>query len=146
MIVIFYGEMGSGKSYQAQSYAKRFDLPFFEGDDVVTPEMRKCVLVRPIPKKVLEDFIFNCFVPEVINRANENKGELVVAQALYSREHRRLVKDKIEEAGLKVSFFCVNVPYSQNVRQLLTRPLGPAWVYYWLLSHFFFQRGGDDDA
>lgn len=139
MITIFYGEMGSGKSCAARKYADMVHAPFFEGDDVVTPAMRKCILFRPIPRAVLEDFLFNHFVPEVVRRAFMER-DLVVSQALYSRTDRLRIKSVLQSHGHEAKFVLVNIP----LRQLLSRPMGFRWVYYWLLTHFFFQK--DDNA
>lgn len=138
-ITIFYGEMGSGKSYRARRFALNLGIDFYEGDDAVTPAMKKCILVRPIPKDVLEDFLFNSLTPAIHERARE-VPHLVVAQALYSREHRLRIKDALQTLGHNVQYILVKVPTWQNVRQLLTRKRGPMWVAYWAMNHFFFEE------
>lgn len=143
-VTIFYGEMGSGKSYTAAKYANDFGLDFYEGDDAVTPEMQRYVLNRPIPKRVIEDFLYNHFVPAVAARAVEG-GNLVVAQALYRREHRDQVHKRLAAMGHLVEFRLVKVPVWRNLKQLFGRKLGTFWVLYWLLNHPFFQEGDGPD-
>ena len=131
LITVFYGEMGAGKSHRAREHASRWGVPFYEGDDAVTPEMQRYVLNRPIPKRVLDDFLYGHLVPAVLKRA-ETTSHLVTCQALYRREHRRRVRELLEAAGHQVTFVLVSVPARRNLRQLWGRRLGLFWVlYHW---------------
>lgn len=138
-VTIYYGEMGSGKSYSAQKYAERQGLPFYEGDDAVTPEMQRYVLKLPIPPKVLNDFPYGHLVPEIELRATM-VPHLVVAQALYREEHRAKIKVLLEAHGHQVEYVLVRVPVMQNLRQLWGRKYGFFWVTYWLMNHAFSSR------
>lgn len=138
-ITIFYGEMGSGKSYTAQKYADENGIQFYEGDDAVTPAMQSYILKRPIPPDVLYDFMYRNLVPEIHVRACTTE-HLVVAQALYLKEHREGIRRVLEAYGHTVEYVLVKVPVLRNLRQLLSRKYGVFWVAYWLMNHAFFEE------
>lgn len=143
-IEVFYGEMGSGKTFMAKemlalNYAK---ADFFEGDDVVTEEMMEYVRkFLPIPKEILDNYIYHHFIPEIVLRAqNSKKDILYVAQALYRKEHRDFLKEYLTKQGFSVSMTEIKTSFIKNAKQLMSREHGARWVAYWLVNKPFFQR------
>lgn len=135
---IFYGEMGSGKTYLGRRDAEKLGCTFLEGDDLIPPGMAALVRnFKPLPKSVLDDYVKNHLVPAIVNAART--GDVVVAQALYRREHRDYVGGRLASEGFSVRWTLCRVPLWQNFRQLWGRPRGLRWVLYWLLSKPFFQ-------
>lgn len=142
-IYIFFGEMGCGKSYCGERYAKKHGFKFFEGDSVVTPRMMdKVVKFKPITRDLIEEYLDVLF--EEIARQAETCENLVVAQALYTDEDRKDLKIFLECLGYKVKMWWVKVPLMQNVRGLMTRKDGWKWVLYWLFNKPFFQKPAHD--
>ena len=138
-VTIFYGEMGSGKSYRAKKIAERHDLPFLEGDDLIEGEMlRKVVNFQPLTKEEIDDFIHYKLFHEICDRGVNT--HLVVSQALYRRENRDRLKKQLEDRGFIVNYHLVKVPFTQNLKQLWGRRNGLKWIAYWLLNKPFFQE------
>ena len=139
-VVVFFGEMGSGKSHCAREFAGEHGYEFFEGDSVVTRELLdRSGRFKPIPRGVIREFV------QVLSRAVEERARmsrsshLVVAQALYLDEDRLAFQRYLNEHGLFVRWFWVRTGFFQHVRQLLSRPKGTRWVPYMLVNKPFFQ-------
>lgn len=139
-VIVFFGEMGSGKSWCAKRFAESAGHEFFEGDSVVTHELLdRSGRFKPIPRGVIREFV------QVLSRAVVDRAAattvptLVVAQALYLEEDRLAFGRYLEEHGLAVSWQWVRTPIIKHVRNLLTRPKGLRWVGYMLMSKPFFE-------
>lgn len=138
-VYIFFGEMGCGKSYCAKQFAERHDFEFFEGDSVVTPKMLERVLkFKPLTEDMIEEYM------DVLTEAIANKMEstdyLVVSQALYRNINREDLLSFLESLGYQVRMWWVRVSWWRNIKNLLTRPNGWGWIYYWLINKPFFQK------
>lgn len=138
-VMLLVGEMGSGKNYWGEKWSYELDIPFFDGDTVVTPEMAERVKnFKPLTKELIDDYVYNHFGPEVFQRAWED--HLIVAQALYREEHRAWIVRQLEERGHVVRVIHIATPFLQNMEQLWTRPNGLKWIFFWLLNKPFFQK------
>ena len=137
-IYIFFGEMGSGKSYRGSRFAKDQDFKFFEGDSVVTPKMMERVRkFKPISKEMLEEYmdvLADAIADQMVDTEN-----LVVSQAFYRDEDRKSMITFLECLGYRVKMWLVKVRFWQNVKNLLTRQDGWKWIMYWLINKPFFQ-------
>lgn len=137
-VTIFFGEMGCGKSFCALAYAKRHGFKFFEGDNVVTARMlSKVKSFKPIPLDALKEYVE--VLAQAIDDQAQNCDNLIVAQALYLDNHRQYIRLFLEEHGYQVRFWLVKTHWWRNVRNLLSRPQGWKWVYYWLMNKPFFE-------
>lgn len=137
-IYIFFGEMGCGKSYCGSRFAKRHDIKFFEGDNVIPARMLERVLkFKSITRDMLEEYMD--VLSESIAKEMETCDHLVVAQALYADNDRKDLKTFLECLGYKVKMWWVQVPLWRNVQNLLTRPDGWKWALYWLFNKPWFQ-------
>lgn len=138
MIYFLFGEMGAGKNFVGEQLAKELGCDFFDGDIVIPPEMADRVSkFRPLSKKMINDFVDNHLIPAILERAS---GDLVVAQALYNRRHRRKVVKSLDN----VKMIYVSPPrIYTHLRRLLKRRRGFRWVIYFLLSKLFFQKPRD---
>lgn len=144
-ITIFFGEMGCGKSYCGSRYAQKLGMDFFEGDSVVTPAMMERVSkFQPLTKEMVEEYIgvlSDCIADKMVESELRFDFEgLVVSQALYRDEHRRSLTSFLEALGYQVRWRWVKVSAWRNMKNLLTRPNGWKWVYYWMLNKPFFQK------
>lgn len=138
-IVLFFGEMGSGKSYLGKRYAEENDLTFVEGDRLLSPEMRARVERFLPPTKEQLDSLIESLRTNVATLARVLPRGVVVSQALYRNEHRQALIDFWGSAGYEVTCFWVRPSFRQNMDQLLSRRRGFRWVLYWLVSKPWFQ-------
>jgi gluconate kinase len=139
-VTIFYGEMGSGKTYQGRREAERLGALFLEGDTYIPSNMLDRVKeFKPLGNALLNDYVFNHLTPAIVRAAATQ--DIVVAQALYQRKHRRYIESKLASLGITTLWIKCSVPFLQNLAQLWARPQGLRWVAYWLFSKPFFQGG-----
>jgi len=150
-ITIFFGEMGCGKSYCGARYAQKHGYHFFEGDSVVPPAMMERVSkFQPLTKEMVEEYIgvlSDTIADKMLDLEKEDRFNfegLVVSQALYRDEHRHSLTIFLESLGYHVRWRWVKVPFWRNIQNLLTRPSGWKWVYYWLINKPFFQKPTHD--
>jgi gluconate kinase len=137
-IIILYGEMGCGKSYHSSRLAWDLGWTVLEGDDCIPEEMAQRIKsFRPIPLEMIQSYLLDYLVP-AIQTLDGHRG-LVVAQALYRRDHRELVSQKLQELGHEVELRRIESPFLRHMKQLWGRPQGFRWVLYGLLSKPFFQ-------
>lgn len=136
-VLILYGEMGCGKTHRGKIYARGMGCDFLEGDDFIPWEMKARVAgFKPLSKEMLDNYVHNYLAPAIIN---QNSDDIVVAQALYLREHRAFLQAYLELHDYKVILERVPCPFWRNVKQLWARPNGFKWVLYWLMNKPFFQ-------
>lgn len=140
-VIIFFGEMGCGKSYCASRYAEEHGCPFFEGDSVATPELiERASKFKPLTREIIRKYV-QVLADAIIGTARYTEAPtLIVSQALYLDEDRAHLAQCLQEAGFNVCFWWVKCSLYRNVRNLLTRPRGLQWVYYWLINKPFFQK------
>ena len=140
---IVFGEMGAGKNFQGERLAKRLKLPFFDGDDVVPPEMAERVhRFGFLPADMVSAFVAGPLFDAIVKRSSD-KG-IVVAQALYRDKDRRALRGMLYAAGFDVCFALVRAPFVRNAAQIASRPKGFRWFCYWLGSKPFFERPTHD--
>lgn len=138
-IIIYFGEMGSGKTYNGRRTALDLRMEFFDGDDVATPEMRERIArFKPLTKEMIKPFIKR-LTAAIVSLATMYDG-LVVSQALYSRSDRARLNATLTALGFKVEWRWVQTPLWQNMKQLYSRPSGARWVAYWLIHKPFFEK------
>jgi gluconate kinase len=76
-IYIFFGELGSGKSYCGVRYAEKYGYEFFEGDSVVTSRMmEKVSKFKPIPRDIIEEYM------EVLANTITDKAQNMTSNSL----------------------------------------------------------------
>jgi len=138
-VYIFFGEMGSGKSYVGSRFAQSKDFKFFEGDSVVPPRMMERVSkFKSISEDMLEEYMDA--LADAIADEMTTCDNLVVSQALYRDEDRKSLKLFLECLGYRVQMYWVQTRWHRNIQNLLTRQNGWKWVLYWLLNKPFFQK------
>lgn len=142
LIILLFGEMGSGKSYLAKSCAPP-EMEFVEGDELVPEYMREAVgKFKPVTADMRKGLVKNLkYTVAKIARDTAGMG-VVVSQALYRDEDRRELLDYWHnECCFAVTAYYVKTGSRwQNMRQLLKRPNGWRWVAYWLGSKPWFQE------
>ena len=137
-IIIMYGEMGSGKSYLGERYAKQQGMAFLEGDDFLPPAMASRIAqFKPVTPDMIKRYLLEYLIPVILGEVDA-RG-LVVSQALYLREHRKMLVERLRFHGHEVELQHVRAPFWRHMRQLWNRPQGARWVLYGLLNKPFFQ-------
>jgi hypothetical protein len=138
-IHIFFGEMGVGKNYHAERYAKEHRCVFFDGDSVIPPKMKERITnFQSLDELTVKGYIVMHLLPAIYQRAVLSVDDLVVAQALYRNASRLSIRDFLEGKGFRVRFHWVIPSVWQNLKQLWT-DRGYRWVWYWLRNKPFFQ-------
>lgn len=138
-IIIMYGEMGSGKSYQGARLAAEAGMVFLEGDDYLPGLMAyRIERFKAITPDMIKSYILNHLIPAI--HAHYSPKGLVVAQALYLKEHRELLVSHLKLHGYKVELVRIETPFLRHMRQLWSRPKGAFWVLYGLANKPFFQQ------
>lgn len=136
-VLILFGEMGSGKNYWGEKFSQSYGLPFFDGDDVVTEEMRECISkFKPLNKDMIKRFV-PLLANAIADRAEENG--LVVAQALYTKRDREFIRQFLVCLGYDVEMRWIKTSLWRNLKQLYSRKNGMKWIVYWLVHKPFFQ-------
>ena len=141
-IVLFFGEMGAGKTYWAKEYQTEHpQLWFIEGDELVPVDMQAYVKKFKLPTKdMVERLVLRIAnLPALTPVDSQCKG-FVICQALYRNGHREFLLNHWKRLGYNVQAVWIRVPFWQNIRQLLKRPQGWKWLAYWLLNKPFFQK------
>jgi len=133
MIRIFYGEMGSGKSYWGKKFAEFEGINFIEGDDFL-PEALKHKVDRAqlLTPEEVDSYIRDCLIPAL----KKIDQPTIVSQALYRREHRKLISNNVDN----VEWVLITAPFFQHMKQLFSRKHGFKWVVNALLSKVFFEK------
>lgn len=148
-IVFVIGEMGSGKSYQASKFAKyNPKYTHIEGDDALTWYNKilgfLCKNSAWYCKYVsVEHFVKNVFVPW-IEKKLELYDHIIVSQALYFRDHRKILSDYFSK--YKVKFIFINTPVEQLDDQLLKRSHGKYWRWYGRQNRKYFELPINSEA
>jgi gluconate kinase len=138
-IYILYGEMGMGKNYRGERWAKELGDVFFDGDHVLPASMRKRISAfKLVTPDAIEQYIKFNLAPAILRLAKTQN--VVVAQALYLRSHREHLEWLLKGAGHEIKFIPIRVPFWQHMRQLWSRPQGWRWVLFALMNKPFFQH------
>lgn len=139
-IYILFGEMGSGKNYRGERLAESLGVPFFDGDEVISDEMRRCVeKFKPMNSEMIQAYM-DILEVEIVRRAEATEGDLVVAQALYSDMNRKNLFMALRNWNYSVQPIWVRVSMKDNAKYLMNRPQGWRWVMYWLMNKPFFEK------
>ena len=146
MVIVTFGEMGSGKSRVGLELSRT--LPgrwgFYEGDDArpwytrvlgfLTKDNNGCC-TRYVS---VEHFVRNSLIPAIV-RESAQHPQLVVAQALYFRDHRELIVAELNKRGIKCRFVHVLTPVGLQDEQLRLRNCGCCWRRYNRLNRQYFE-------
>lgn len=145
MIWLLFGEMGVGKNYVGERLARHLGCPFFDGDDVIPDWMMwKIEKFRILSLGELDRYTSKHLIPAIYSRHELGK-DLVVAQALYRRRHRRMILEGQGTLGSGLVGRVVPVwlkPPSTitHAKRLLGREHGFSWLVYALVTKPFFQK------
>lgn len=140
VIVVLFGEMGSGKSYMGKKIAQANGLDFIEGDDFIPFDMKERTdRFLPPTKQDLRGFVDTMKLSAKL-KAIDSKNGIVLSQALYVNEHREELMEYWKKFGYDVDMLWVKVGFWRNLKQLWSRPKGLRWIIYWLISKPFFQK------
>jgi gluconate kinase len=144
MIYVLFGEMGIGKNYVGEKLAEHLGCIFFDGDDVLPPDLQdKVRRIRPLSRRDIDRFVTKRLIPALHGIAvvvEEGGSDAVVAQALYMRKHRQEIVDAL---GGPEHVRLIHLPspsFLIHMGRLLKRRRGIRWMLLGLMSKPFFQK------
>jgi gluconate kinase len=142
MIYLLFGEMGVGKNYVGERMARQLGAIFYDGDDAI-PEWMWRKIRRFVPPSLvdLDRYIAEHLIPMIHNLVVNNSAyDLVVAQALYRRRHRRMIIDFMEQQKCAIiPVWLVSPSFLVHAGRLLGRERGLRWLTYCLMCKPLFQ-------
>lgn len=139
-IKILFGEMGGGKNYWGEKIAQDNGYTFLDGDTLATPEMiNRVSQFKSMTRKMIIEYIDKLTIA-ISEQARQANNGLVVAQALYFDEDRKIMRYALTHVGFNVQFIWVKTPFWRNLNQIFSRPEGFKWSLYWLANKPFFQK------
>lgn len=142
-VFVVFGEMGIGKNFVGELLAQRFKVPFIDGDTMLPPELEaKVKKFMPLTPAEVDSFVKDHLVPGMIDLLKvQNDPGMVLAQALYMREHREYIAKAIKRMGLTPVFVYIPVhSLLVHLSRLWSRPRGLYWALYGLVNKPFFQK------
>jgi gluconate kinase len=139
--------MGVGKNYVGERLAESLECKFLDGDIFVPKKMaNKVARFSPLSQEDIDNYITEHLIPGIEKHLqpqsqSQPQQDLVVAQALYRKEHRDQIQRHFgQEENCK--FILITAPLLTNLKRLLKRDKGFRWVVYALLNRPFFQSEG----
>lgn len=140
MIYLLFGEMGAGKNHVGELMAQQLGCEFFDGDTVIPEHMLQKVLsFKLFSASDLDQYVRLHLLPAIQSRHVEGQ-DLVVAQALYRREHRDIILNHQPFQG-QITPVWITVPsFFTHKARLVRRKQGFHWLLYWLACKPFFQQ------
>lgn len=130
-LIIIFGEMAMGKNFVGKLLAEEFGFYFYDGDEALVDGQK----LRN--KEDVDSFVKNQLIPEIEKQVNKNP-KLVVSQALYFEEHRKMILDHFKE-NMPVRFIHVTASSVVQRERLLQRPEADSWLSYAARSHRRFE-------
>lgn len=139
MLYVLFGEMGIGKNYVGERLATHLGCEFFDGDLVVPQSMAEKVMAfKPLSLEDIDDYVHNHLIGAIEQRLTPGK-KLVVAQALYLRQHRDVIRRRFSKHGVKMVYLPVPSRVT-HMKRLYSRENGLKWAAFGLFNAFFFER------
>ncbi len=99
MQLILFGLSGSGKNYVGEILAKEFGYHFWDGDSVLTGEMRDCIKNKQPFTQTMRD-TFTAVIINHINRLTKEYVDVVIAQGFYKERNRCQIQHAVPAAQL----------------------------------------------
>tara|TARA_Y100001935_G_C17098730_1_gene404887 strand:- start:122 stop:583 length:462 start_codon:yes stop_codon:yes gene_type:complete len=131
--------MGCGKNYVGKRLAKELDCDFIDGDSFVPAQMAdKVANFKPLSQKDIDDYVYDHLVPGILKSWKEGV-DIVIAQALYRKEHRDELDFLFRD---HIIFIYIKCPLFLNLKRLYSREKGLRWALYGLWNKLFFQTEG----
>jgi len=137
-VYIFFGERGTGKSYNAKRFSKHYQIDFYEGDEAYTPVMQRlrsslCLLPDIVQATYLENL-----TQEIIKRMQYTEA-LAVSQELYSDHERWAIYDRLTDEGYQVIFYWMKPFLIRNIQYLWRQNKWKA-LWSWLIRRPYFEK------
>lgn len=142
MLYVLFGEMGIGKNYVGERLASHLGCEFFDGDLVVPPSMvEKVVNFKPLSYEDIHQYVHKNLIPAIAEKVKPGES-LVVAQALYMREHREAIQERLHDRNPQLVYLPVTSRLT-HMKRLYSRDRGALWAAYGLWNSLFFQKPED---
>lgn len=88
MILVLFGLPATGKSYIGKLLEDEFGFFFYDGDEDLTPQMKKAIKEKRIFTDDMRDVFFQNLITSV-KRLKKTQTKLVVAQAFIKEKYRK---------------------------------------------------------
>ena len=145
MLYVLFGEMGVGKNYVGERLAEHLKCDFFDGDEVLPESMRKKVeSFKPLFLEDIDNYVDNFLIKAINDRAYRGQN-LVVAQALYLRQHRDRIERKLSHHDVVMVYLPVPSRIT-HMRRLFSRKNGLRWAIFGAFNSFFFEKPTGHDV
>lgn len=139
MLYVLFGEMGVGKNYVGEKLAAYIGCEFLDGDSVIPKAtMEKVKNFKQLNVNDINDYVKINLIPAIEKKLEEN-ANLVVAQALYRKEHRGLLEKYFGSKNIKLIWLPI-IDHFSHLKRLFKRPNGTRWILYMLGNKLFFQN------
>lgn len=133
MIIFLFGEMGCGKNFVGNFLAKKLGYVFHDGDDDL-PLLNK--MFGFFSKDDVGKFVKNNLIKKIVELTAHGE-HVLVAQALYFDEHRKLLQERFGKDNIK--FIHVTSSLENQEQRLRTRRCGALWAKYAELNRPYFE-------
>jgi gluconate kinase len=96
-LVVLFGLPGTGKTFVGKVFEKYFNYYFYDGDNDLTPEMKKAIKTKTVFTDQMRDIFFKILINK-IKVLSEKHTKLVVAQTFIKEKYRIDLLKKIPNA------------------------------------------------
>ncbi len=86
-LVVLFGLPGTGKTFVGKIFEKYFNYYFYDGDNDLTPEMRKSIKTKTVFTDQMRDVFFKGLINKIACLVEKHK-KLVVAQTFIKERYR----------------------------------------------------------
>ena len=91
-LFILFGLPGTGKTFVAKIFEKYFSYYFYDGDNDLTPEMKRAIKTKTVFTDTMRDRFFKILINKIKELSLEHK-KLIVAQTFIKEKYRlQLIK------------------------------------------------------
>lgn len=91
-LIILFGLPGTGKTYVGKIFEKYFGYYFYDGDNDLTPEMKRAIKTKTVFTDKMRGVFFEKLITKIENLATKYK-KLVVSQTFIKETYRlQLIK------------------------------------------------------
>ena len=140
LVVLLFGECGTGKSNLGKKIAKLRDMTFVDGNMYLSPAALEKIRNFEFPSKSEIDIMAYDLMMGVNQLCSQATNGVVVSQSLYRNANRIQVIHFLEQAGYTVEVYWVKSDIIQHVKRLFGRRRGASWLAYWMPTGFSFRN------